>query len=130
MSKALLVAGVAAALAFAGATSCSEEKDKTCTLAGCRDGLQVESTGLRANQTIDVCVGDTCVSVPAAGGLSFTEMVPASSVVEVKVVVRESGAIVSEERRPVPVTLLQPNGKSCPPACKVISVHVGPAGFR
>ena len=126
----MLVAGIAVALAFAGATSCNEEKGKDCTLAGCRDGLHVESAGLRPNQTIDVCVGDTCVLVQAADGLSFTEIVAASNVVDVKVVVRESGAIVSEERRPVPVTVLKPNGETCPPTCKVISVRVGPTGFR
>lgn len=129
MSNAVLVAGFAVALAFAGATSCNEEKGRNCTLAGCQNGLHVESAGLRPNQTIDVCVGDTCVLVQA-GGLGFTEIVPASNVVDVKVVVRESGAIVSEERRPVPVTVLRPNGERCPPTCKVISVRVGPTGFR
>lgn len=130
MSNAVLVAGIAVALAFAGATSCSEEKERACSLIGCRDGLQVESTGLRPNQTIDVCVGDNCVSVQATGGLGFTEILAASEVVDVKVVVRESGALVSEERRPVPVTVLKPNGEGCPPMCKVISVRVGPTGFR
>ena len=130
MSNAVLVAGVAVALAFAGATSCSQEKDKACTLVGCRDGLQVESTGLRPSQAIDVCVGDNCVSVQATGGLSFTEIVTTSQIVDVKVVVRENGAIVSEERRPVPVTVLKPNGEKCPPTCKVVLVRVGPAGFR
>ena len=130
MNNAVLVTGIAVALAFAGATSCSEQKGKDCTLAGCQDGLQVESAGLRPNQTIDVCVGDKCVLVQAAGGLSLTEIVAASNVVDVKVVVRESGAIVSEERRPVRVTVLKPNGEGCPPTCKGISVRVGPTGFR
>lgn len=124
-----LAAGMAVALAFAGATSCSEGPEKACTLIGCRDGLQVESTGLAPNRTIDVCIGDTCVSA-AGGGLSFAEIVTTSPAVEVKVVVRENGLIVSEQRRSVPVTVLQPNGDDCPPRCRLVTVRVGPGGFR
>jgi hypothetical protein len=130
MNIALVAAGIAVLLAFTGATACRDDKAKNCTLVGCTDGLQVESAGLRANQTIDVCVGENCVSVQAGGGVRFTEIVATSQVVDVRVVVREGGATVSEERRPIPVTVLEPNGEGCPPICKVVMVSVGAAGFR
>lgn len=130
MSSALVAAGIAALLAFAGATGCRDENGKDCTLVGCTDGLQVESAGLRPNQTIDVCVGESCVSVRAGSGVGFTEIVAASEVVAVRVVVHEGGATVSDERRPVPVTVLKPNGEGCPPTCKVVRVSVGATGFR
>jgi hypothetical protein len=130
MGHALVAAGIAVLLAFAGATGCRDENGKACTLIGCTDGLRVESAGLRPNQTIDVCVGEHCVSVRAGGGLGFAEIVAASQVVDVRVVVREDGATVSDERRRVPVTVLKPNGEGCPPNCKVVRVSVGATGFR
>jgi hypothetical protein len=129
MTNALVAAGIAVLLAVAGATGCSDEK-RNCTLVGCTDGLRVESTGLRPNQTVDVCVGENCVSVRAGVDVGFTEIVAVSHVVDVRVVVREGGATVSDERRPVPVTLVKPNGEGCPPACKVVRVSVGATGFR
>lgn len=131
MSSALVAAGIAVLLAFAGATGCRDEKGKDCTLVGCTDGLQVESAGLRPSQTIDVCVGESCVSVGAGDGVRFTEIVAASRVVDVRVVVHEGGATASDERRPVPaVTVLKPNGERCPPTCKVVMVSVGATGFQ
>lgn len=126
----IAAAGIAVALALGGGTSCTAVPEKACTLIGCRDGLQVESTGLAPNRTVDVCVGDRCVAAQAAGGLSFAEIVTTSPAVDVKVVVRENGLIVSEQRRSVPVTKLQPNGDDCPPTCRLVTVPVGPGGFR
>lgn len=130
MRNPLLAAAFAVSLACAGATSCREEPEKACTLIGCGDGLQVESTGLAPNQAIDVCIGDICVAAPAAGGLSFTEFATAARAVDVRVVIRESGVIVSEERRSVPVTVRQPNGDGCLPTCRFVTVRVGSTGFR
>src|SRR5215213_5035324 len=125
MRNLVLAAGTAVALLFGGATSCRDEPERACTLIGCTDGFQVESTPLRPNQTIDVCVGDTCVAAQAAGGLSFAELVTNSPTVDVKVVLREGGVIVSEQRRSLPVTVLQPNGDDCPPTCRFVMVRVG-----
>jgi hypothetical protein len=120
---------MALALAAAGATACRDDTN-ACTLIGCAPSLQVASANLPPNQTVEVCVGTSCVLANPVGGVSFGEIVVDSAVADVRVIVREDGAIVAEQRRAVPTTELQPNGPKCAPTCKQVTVQVGPGGFR
>ena len=126
--NALLTVGVALALAAGGATACRDDP-KNCTLVGCGSALQVQSTNLQPGQSVEVCVGASCVLANPEVGVSFGEPVLSSSAADVKVVVRENGAVVSEQRRRVTVTESRPNGPRCP-ICRTVRVDVGPAGFR
>lgn len=125
----IFAAGMALALATAGTTGCGDG-EKVCTLMGCVSSLQVQSATLRPSQTVEVCVGASCVLADPVQGRSFVEAVLDAANADVRVIVRQDGAIVSEQRRSVPVTKLQPNGPDCGPTCRQVTVQVGPEGFR
>lgn len=113
------------ALLIGGGTGC-----RGCDAEGCSNGLRVTSTSLRADQTVEVCVGDSCVLAAPTGGVTFTQLLTlAPGNAEVTVVVRERGAVVAQERRLVAAADFRPNGDRCPPTCKVIDVLVGDRGF-
>ena len=97
---------------------------------GCTDTLRVTSHGLRATQTIEVCVGASCVLANVAGGVTFTDIdAVRDGVAEVLLLVRDGGTITSEQRQNRPVEDFRPNGGGCPPTCKRVDVLVNENGF-
>ncbi len=121
----VVVAATAVALFVVGGTGC-----RSCNEIGCTDSLRVTSTSLRADQTVEVCVGDSCVLAAPAGGVTFTQLPTlAPGNAEVTVVVSEGGAVVAQQSRLVAVADFRPNGDRCPPSCKVVDVPVGDRGF-
>ena len=97
---------------------------------GCTDLLRVTSHGLRAGQTIEVCTVDECVLAGQAGATTFEDIAPpTSNVAEVVLRVHDNGVVALEQRREQPVGSLRPNGRGCPPECKVIDIVVDERGF-
>jgi hypothetical protein len=92
--------------------------------------LRVTSQGLRPTQTVEVCVGASCVAANAAGGVTFTDIAqPPTGIVEVSVRVRDGGTLTSEQRQNRPSEDFRPNGAGCPPTWKRVDVVVSEHGF-
>lgn len=96
---------------------------------GCTDSLRVTSHRLRPALTVEVCAGSGCVFADPAGGSTFVQITsPPTGVSEVRAIVREGEAVISEQRQNRPVSNFRPNGAGCPPTCKVIEVQIDENG--
>lgn len=113
-------------MVLAGGAGC-----RSCNEIGCTDTLRVTSDGLRPLQTVEVCIDDTCVFANVAGGVTFVDL-PGSlaGVVEVRILMRDGGVLVSEQRQNRPLEGFRPNGTGCPPTCKLVEVLVDEGRFK
>jgi hypothetical protein len=97
----------------------------------CNDMLRVTSDGLRSSQTMEVCIAGSCVFANAAGGVTFTDLAASlDGVAEVRILIREGGVLVSEQRQNRPLEDFRPNGTGCPPTCTLVQVLVDERGFK
>jgi hypothetical protein len=135
----------------ATAAACDGAAGQTCTLVGCRTGLNLAFDGLDATVTYQIVVAVTapadgvvpiasCVLMPDAGGSSrlycssgesHSEAgnllnIEDTSLQQIQVTVSTSGAQVLQQTVDVTYTSSEINGPGCGVCTETSVIHVGP----